>query len=930
MQTVAIIIGVSHYLDPVFSPLPGARADAERFASSLLSWGLPKESIYFLSDEEATKDNIVKAFYSCRPIFDSDARMIFYFAGHGVRERLLGNDIAESFLVCHDTTEDLLATTGFRLVELMQLQHIVKPTQTFLFIDACSLRLNHIQNPLNEQNILSTSCSKGLFCLLSSGAEKSYENPKIPSGYFTNALLKTLGELRQEREPNCYDLSVKVAATLKSQSLPAPEVYHIGIENMWPLEGLSKKMYRTPLKESPDLILRWEAIGQIQDLLVSSPDVVIWMWGEGGMGKTVIAEQFRKMSPQAIYISAMSEIEMSLSMIEQIRSQKGELFFNRPPESNLHSAISHIAKRQPGTVLIFDHLERLSPPDLEHLLGALDQLMLPAILISRYPCPLPLFKRRANKIFEWMTIPLTLEEIEQMVLQNQEDPAISEFLLNASQGNVLKVRQILANILGQNPLSQDKTATDYIKSMQALAATGGFLDEHLFCRTFGLKFESLATLEKLGLIRYTPNGCFPHDMLNEMVEENRWPLDIHKACVYWKRQIERTPYNRSACSSMVLLASQIEDCSQFKKSLCQCLETLNARENINFIIELIAIFQKHKWEDVLLLASDYLIDHEEYLLAKDVLSTLLLSERPAIRNHALKNEARRLVWTGQFGESIDSNVGILKTCRNPKILIPLKNNIGIAHFFSGNLDTALGFFKDVIHFKGKKDEREVGVAKLMIGLIMTYRGENASKAKEFLERSLHIFETTKYYLWNIVSLNSLGDLCYRLEQWRQALYHLDKAIHIAETLQNKTFLLFTFKNVVRVNLRLFGAGSQEVSMSVENLEYTLTEVLKTGHNWVTVWAYNALATVYAHRKEVEKLQHALEVVAPLTENYTECHIFTLSNLGHLFALKNDFTEAKKRYQEAIRSAELLKNSFAIKEIRNDFLGIGLPHSLQAF
>lgn len=932
MQTIAIVVGISHYKDRSYKPVAGARADADRFASALMSWGLPKEHIYLLTDEKATKTNIVKVFYDCQPFFDTDAKLIFYFAGHGIRENYLNQAIEESFLVCNDTQSENFPSTGFRLVELMQLLHILKPSQAFLFIDACKMKLNQIDNFFNDKEILSTYNSKGLFCMFSSGIHNSYEDVKIPHGYFTSALLKAFGEYRQDAQANCHDLARKVTATLQKKALPLPEIYHIGRENLWPLENIENVAAIRKIKQNDSLVTRWEAIGQLQDHLVSFPDPVIWMWGEGGMGKSVIAEQICATNASAVYATVPSGYTHSTlliqALIDQIRTQKGELFFNRPPETSLYQVLSLIESEQPGTILLFDHLERLTEVDLKTLISDIDRTSLSIILISRNACKMELFNKRHSKVIEWLAIPLNLNEINQIAERSDLDSSVSDLLLNATKGNPLKVRQLLAKLQGQEIPKRKEATDEYMNCMHALAACGCFLDEHLFCKIFRVKLTTLASLEKLGLIRYTSGGCFPHDLLLEMVEESNCSLDIRKACRYWKQQLRYTPYKRSACLSMLTLASQLDDCTEFKKALAQCQQTLNLREYVNFLKDLIKIFQKHKWEDLLLKASDYLIDHEEYKYAGEVLEPLISSSNLAVRNHACKNNARRLVWLGQFGESIESNIAILKKCRSPQIVIPLKNNIGIAHFFSGNFETALQLFQDVICFKGKKDEREVGVAKLMVGLIATYRGENAIKAKELLECSLQIFETTKYYLWSIVSLNSLGDLSYRWQQWRQALYYLNKAVSIAEALQNQTFLLFTLKNIARVNLRLFGINNQELSLTVENLEMVLKEVLETGHNWVTVWAINVLGTIYAHRHEIDKLQKVMDVVAPLTEHYKECHIFTLSNLGHLAGLKGDEDIARAMYSKAFLMAKEVNNPFAIDEIKTDFTGIGLPSYLQ--
>jgi tetratricopeptide (TPR) repeat protein len=412
------------------------------------------------------------------------------------------------------------------------------------------------------------------------------------------------------------------------------------------------------------------------------------------------------------------------------------------------------------------------------------------------------------------------------------------------------------------------------------------------------------------------------------VEEGNWQLDIYQACHYWDHQIQQTPFNLWACRSLVLLSSQIEDFSPFKEALRQCLETLNGRENLNFIIDLTQIFLKAKWEELLLQATNYLIDHEEYLLAGEILKDLLKSSNKSIRIHASKNDARRLIWLGQHAACIQAYSSILARCRSPSLFIPLKNDIGIAHYFSGNWEYAMQLFQENMSYKGKKDEREMGIAKYMAGMIMTYRGDNAMKAKELLDSCVQIFESTRSYLWTIAGLNGLGDFSYRLQQWFQALYYLNKSREIADALQNNTFRLYTLWGLARVYLRLFGARSPEITGIVEIIESLLEETLEVGHSWVTTWAQNTLATIYAHRGEQAKLQLIMQEIVPLTINYKQYYIFTLSNLGHLAAIQNQTFEAKKYYQEAYALAKEFNNQFAIQEIKQDFLGCALPTALQ--
>lgn len=560
MKTIAILVGISDYQDAAIETIPGAYEDFKRFASALQSWGLPQEWIFTLDQKKATKAELIKLFYECRAAFDVEAKLIFYFSGHGASFEG-DNAHLESSLLLHDTDSKNILQTGLRLVELMQLIRGLKPVQTFLFIDACSLRFATLDNPLNDTSILSTTNSKGLFCMFSSGMKPSYEDVRHKEGYFTSALLKALSEVRLHEQPSCHDLLRKVERTLLAQGLAAPEVYHIGSSQIFPLERSYAKLKQAKASDKAQLIERWDAHAELQDYLLSHPHPIIWMWGEAGLGKTVLAEQLVKKQKEAVY-ATISSVQ---DLIEQVRSQKSELFFNRPPDTLLHLALAHIFNHQPHSLIIIDHLDRMGPEALGELLGELEKVRLPLLLISRYPCPKHLFIRRKEDIRDWQSSPFTLLEIEELIKNAGQEAVLSSVLVNATGGNALKMQKMLARLSGHEYPFHGKDAEEFIRCCAAVISTGGFLDAMLFCKTFSIKTTTLATLEKLGLIRYNKDGCFPHDLLEELVEENGWVLNSQEACAYWDEQVLHTPYNRLACRFLVLLASQLDDVRAYKR-----------------------------------------------------------------------------------------------------------------------------------------------------------------------------------------------------------------------------------------------------------------------------------------------------------------------------------------------------------------------------
>lgn len=930
VKTIALVIGISDYLDASFRHLPGAQTDAQRFAAALESWRIPKEWIIQIPSQKATKAEIIRAFFDFRSEFDVEAKFIFYFAGHGIRKQDSNGPTSESSLILRDTLETDVVGTGLRLVELMQLIRALKPVQTFLFIDACQLRLNSLINPFNDHDIFSTTNSKGLFCMFSSGVHASYEDAQGKGGFFTSALLKAIGELRHTSQPTCHDILKKVENSLLLQELPTPEAYHVGSSLIFPLEN-NYTVQKQRQQQSPTLIERTDALTTLEDYLRSSKTPVIWMWGEAGLGKSVIAEQFARKLPQAIYVSVTHSPNLALviqSLIEQIRSKKSELFFNRAPESLLSLTLEHIFHVQPNTLLILDHIDRLDTAGTKEVLCELDKIPLPCLLISRQNAPKKLFASRLKELFEWRASTFSSEETERLIESCGLENRLSQILINMTNGNALKTRQMLMKLSGQATPLEGKMNQESIRCVSAIIACGGFLDEQLFCQSFHLKPATIATLVQYGLLRYSKEGCFPHDLLEDLIEENQANLDFYAACSYWSLQITHTPFNRLACRSLTLLAGHVQDCRPFRRSLGQCLETLNEREYSTFILDLAAIFKQYEWDDLLLQASDYLIDHEEYQRSGEILDHLQNSLQESQRHHAIKNAIRRLVWIAEYHKAIDLYATVSQECRCKELQVAMRNHVGIAYFFLGSINIALELFRQNSQQEQIQDEREIGITKYMLGLIMTYRNEDIVSAKALIESSILIFESMRFYHWLIVGLNGLADLAYSQKEWKQALVYLQKAHETAKALQNKTFLIFTLKNIARAELRLFGPFSPELNATIKAMEQLLNEVLQVGHNWATMWAQNVLCTVYAHRNEPEKIRPMIHDVAKMTETYHECHIFTLSNLGHLAALNGEEILAKEHYRSAFTLCQKVHNPFARVEIRDDFLNMKHADDLQ--
>jgi hypothetical protein len=142
-QSIALIIGIDHYDDPLMSPLGAAEADARALAETLAA---PPHSfqVRTLIGAEATKANILAALDDLTNSAPED-RLLVYFSGHsGLIMDRFGNERA--FLSAADTTFSDDAT-ALPLEEMLAFWTRAQAKHVAFFFDAplgpSALRLTH-------------------------------------------------------------------------------------------------------------------------------------------------------------------------------------------------------------------------------------------------------------------------------------------------------------------------------------------------------------------------------------------------------------------------------------------------------------------------------------------------------------------------------------------------------------------------------------------------------------------------------------------------------------------------------------------------------------------------------------------------------------------------------------------------------------------
>ena len=129
----ALIIGIDTY--EYVSPLHHAANDAKAVAEILHRiFSFPEENIITLFDKQATRSDIVNAYFSYESKVDADSRLMVFFAGHGYTKT--GTHREVGFLVPYDGRIDNLATL-IRWEDFTLNAELIPAKHVFFVMDAC-------------------------------------------------------------------------------------------------------------------------------------------------------------------------------------------------------------------------------------------------------------------------------------------------------------------------------------------------------------------------------------------------------------------------------------------------------------------------------------------------------------------------------------------------------------------------------------------------------------------------------------------------------------------------------------------------------------------------------------------------------------------------------------------------------------------------
>ncbi len=194
----ALVIGIENYRS-LPDPL-GARNDAEAFTKMLReTLGVPARNVRLLTDEGATRSDILSELTRLTETVPAGSRIYFFFSGHGSPDVESGR----SFLLPFEGSPETLSHSSIALDEIIAALEDTSARDVIAFVDACFSGMGDRSvipeglRPLVPVQTVETSSKVALFS--SSGAsEVSGALPGQPIGLFTYHLLHALGSGRAD------------------------------------------------------------------------------------------------------------------------------------------------------------------------------------------------------------------------------------------------------------------------------------------------------------------------------------------------------------------------------------------------------------------------------------------------------------------------------------------------------------------------------------------------------------------------------------------------------------------------------------------------------------------------------------------------------------------------------------------------------------
>lgn len=908
MSTLLIAIGISKYDSAIIQNLNTAANDAVRVSDCFNVWGVERNNTFILLNEEATREKILNTIrIESLKINDDIDTVIFYYAGHGAKK--LENSEPEYILYTHDTDLRDVVGTGINITYILNSLKRLKAIRTFVFIDACYVRIKDYKNDSSykvelEKHLVGQYC---FFSLISTWCEKAYEIES--GGVFTTALLSGTAILRLSKS-TCMDLAYFVENRLKELDYPLPEVYCHGASDVWLLDGLKNE-----IQVNKRLILRFDSLKKIYDSIIISERVLICFYGSSLSGKTVMANQLCENLTGAIYysIKIYDDIEAIKSSIAQLIVTNTKLSSDLEFSDNFEATLEYVCKYNIRITIIFDHSERIDPMQLATISNHLFRKNVGIIMFSRNK-----INFNNGMIVDNIPFPdLSISEFStfEEVYNNSNRMYNKELLYLSCRNNPLKLIEFLKN-------ESENIIIKYQRTSTIVCECDGFVDEKLFSTLFKIDINEIIQLLDAGLISKDIDRFIPHESMYENLNIPKTSvLQSENGELYWYHQHLKKIDDTYTCKTLIRMIREkgvewIEDiCITIHNLVNYCVK-YSAWIELEFLCEVLFNLKNY---DLLIDAAlnlAHVARNKVFLYHNQIIREL--NEVQISKWNLAKSEIE--FWHGEFTNSITTAFSLLsdKTLEASMVL-NANLNIAISYFFLGEWEQSILYLTEI---NSDKDLRIYGWKNLIYGTILAIRGTDFSCGIEMLDEAIRKLDISKDSVGLGIAYNNLGECYFKNRKFSLANYYLEKAEVYSLLIDDKSTYLEILRNKLLVQINMYSSFNNKCD-DTRNEILDLIKIITDKTELMQV--YNTLATACAYNYEIQEMERNIQMAEHLTEGNSEYYIYTIMNKAIyclLTAEQND-----DLLNQMLDLYFVGGNTYALLQFINDFKNVSALYNL---
>lgn len=200
----ALVVGIGRFKDPTIQPLQFSAKDGRDFAAILTDprYGrFDPSHVTLLSDEQATRENILHALNEIALRAKEDDLVLLYFSSHGSPRQDGAGFGGVGYIVTYDTSAASLWLNALEYEDLSRKVAWIKARRKIALLDTCfsgqanpgAKALSPDARGIDPTTARRFLSGEGTFVITSSSPlERSFESEALRNGYFTHYLIEAL------------------------------------------------------------------------------------------------------------------------------------------------------------------------------------------------------------------------------------------------------------------------------------------------------------------------------------------------------------------------------------------------------------------------------------------------------------------------------------------------------------------------------------------------------------------------------------------------------------------------------------------------------------------------------------------------------------------------------------------------------------------